>query len=219
MGLHKVCRNNVELSHVGDETLGSRRQNEKVAEHLESNHQGLLLAHATLAKRPRDATESRSVTVASPLSRGLVSRAHMETVAKTAHQSDHEVAVAAWLERVTKRGTVESLIQAFENTFAALWQRSHLTLGEVTLTAIAERVIYTAREQFPLLAPLEIEATGLRCQVLRPDAGFSLDQLSAAIQFVLVEFLTVLGNLTAQILTPALHAELLNTAFSQDQTS
>jgi hypothetical protein len=143
----------------------------------------------------------------------------METVATTAHESDHDVAVDAWLERATKSGAVESLIQAFEDTFAALWQRSHLTLGEVTLTAIAERVIYTAKEQFPLLVSLEVEASGLRCQVLRSDEGFSHDQLSAAIQFVLVEFLTVLGNLTAQILTPALHAELLKTAFSQDPKS
>jgi hypothetical protein len=33
-------------------------------------------------------------------------------------------------------------------------------------------------------------------------------ELEAAIRYVLVEFLTVLGNLTAEVLTPALHAEL-----------
>ena len=36
----------------------------------------------------------------------------------------------------------------------------------------------------------------------------SASPIVAAIRFVLVEFLTVLGNLTAQILTSALHAEL-----------
>jgi hypothetical protein len=34
--------------------------------------------------------------------------------------------------------------------------------------------------------------------------------LREAIQFVLVELLTVVGNLTAEILTPALHSELSN---------
>jgi hypothetical protein len=78
----------------------------------------------------------------------------------------------------------------------------------VTLTAIVERALYTATEQFAFLASLEVHASGLRCQALRSQAGLRHDQVSAAIQFVLEEFLTVLGNLTAQILTPALHAEL-----------
>ncbi|HEX7700786.1 MAG TPA: hypothetical protein VF403_08695 [Kofleriaceae bacterium] len=117
--------------------------------------------------------------------------------------------MTAWFERAAQDRSVASLIQAFEDTFAALWRRSHLTLGEVTLTAIVERVIHTATEHYPLLTSVEVGATGLRCQSLRSQAGLRQDQVSAAIRFVLVEFLTVLGNLTAQILTPALHAELL----------
>jgi hypothetical protein len=130
--------------------------------------------------------------------------------AMTAGESEHHIAVTAWFQRAARGRSVESLIQAFEDTFAALWQRSHLTLGEVTLTAIVERVLYTATEQFPLLASLEVEASGLRCQGLRSHAhaGLRREEVSAAIRFVLEEFLRVLGNLTAQILTPALHAEL-----------
>jgi len=126
----------------------------------------------------------------------------------TAGGNEHQIAVTAWLQRVAQGRSVESLIQAFEDTFAALWKRSHLTLGEVTLMAIAERVIHTATEQYPLLASLEIGGSGLTCQGLRSQVGLPHDQVSAALRFVLVEFLTVLGNLTAQILTPALHAEL-----------
>jgi len=126
----------------------------------------------------------------------------------SSRDSDHHDPVTAWFQRAAQGRSVESLIQSFQDTFAALWQRSHLTLGEVTLTAIVERVLHTATEQYPLLASVEVEASGLRCQSLRSQAGLRHDQLSAAIRFVLVEFLTVLGNLTAQILTPALHAEL-----------
>jgi hypothetical protein len=125
-----------------------------------------------------------------------------------AADSDHHLAVAAWFQRGAQGRSVDSLIQAFENAFAALWQRSYLVLGEVTLMAIVERVLHTATERFPLLASFEVAATGLRCESLRSQAGLRDDQVSAAIQFVLVEFLTVLGNLTAEILTPALHAEL-----------
>src|SRR5678815_3776997 len=114
--------------------------------------------------------------------------------------SDHRVAVAAWFQRVGQGRSVDAVIQAFDRAFAALWQRSHLVLGEVTLTAIVERVLHTATERFPFLAALEVDATGLRCQSLRSQEGSSYEQVSAAIQFVLVEFLTVLGNLTADIL-------------------
>jgi hypothetical protein len=89
-----------------------------------------------------------------------------------------------------------------------MWQRSRLTLGEVTLTAIVERVLHTAKEQFPFLGSTAVDASGLRCQELRSQAGLPENRVSAALGFVLVEFLIVLGNLTAQILTPALHAEL-----------
>jgi len=122
--------------------------------------------------------------------------------------SAHDVAVTAWFQRVAQGCPVEALIQAFEDTFAAMWQRTQLTLGEVTLTAIVERVLHTATEQYPFLAAVEVEPAGLQCQRLRSEPALRVDQISAAIRFVLAEFLTVLGNLTAQILTPALHAVL-----------
>jgi hypothetical protein len=126
----------------------------------------------------------------------------------TKAETDHHVAVTAWLQRATRGRSVDHLIQAFESAFAALWQRSFLVLGEVTLTAIVERVLHTATEQFPGLAVLEVDATGLRCQALRSLTHAQRDQLGEAIRFVLTEFLTVLGNLTGEILSPALHQEL-----------
>jgi hypothetical protein len=126
----------------------------------------------------------------------------------TGPDRDHRAVVGSWLQRAAHRGSVASQIEAFEHAFARMWQRSRLTLGEVTLTAIVDRVLHTANEQFPFLASVAVDASGLRCQELRSHAGVPEDQVSAALRFVLVEFLTVLGNLTAQILTPALHAEL-----------
>ena len=41
-------------------------------------------------------------------------------------------------------------------------------------------------------------------------------ELVEGIRFVLVEFLTVLGNLTAEILTPELHSELSNVVLPKD---
>jgi hypothetical protein len=124
-------------------------------------------------------------------------------------ENSHSACVDVWMERVAKDSPPERLIQVFEQGFAAIWGRAHQTLGDVTLTAIADRVLYNAAEQFTLLAPLKIEVTGLRGQALRESAaGVHRDELAAGLRYVLVEFLAVVGNLTADILTPALHAEL-----------
>jgi len=125
-------------------------------------------------------------------------------------EREHQLTVDAWFERVVHLNSAEALIHAFERVFAALWERSHLTLGEVTLTAITERVLHTATERYPVLASIEITTSGLRCQSLRTQQGLHLGEVTEGIRFVLVEFLTVLGNLTAQILTPALRSELSN---------
>src|SRR5438094_10308803 len=116
------------------------------------------------------------------------------------------------MERVAK-DPPDQVFGAFEIAFAAMWRRARVTLGDVTLTAILDRVLYTAAERFPLLSPLEVNATGLRSDKFRQKAGsLHRDQLVEGIRFILVEFLRVLGNLTAEVLTPALHSELARVA-------
>jgi len=130
-----------------------------------------------------------------------------------ADHNDHSACVNAWMETLPKGLPLERLIQAFDRAFTAIWQRAHQTLGDVTLTAIAARVLLGAAEQFPILSALEVEATGLQLKGLRERTeSLHRDQLEDGIRYVLVEFLTVLGNLTAEILTPALHSELSKVA-------
>jgi hypothetical protein len=124
-------------------------------------------------------------------------------------QDDHEACVEAWMKEAAKGLPPEQMIQAFEQGFGALWQRAHKTLGDVTLTAIVDRVLYDAAENYPVLAPLKLEITGIQWQRLGENVrGLDRDQVAEGLRFVLVEFLTVLGNLTANILSPSLHAEL-----------
>jgi hypothetical protein len=130
---------------------------------------------------------------------------------------EHAARVDAWLERSAHGLSSEALLRLFEAAFGALWLRTKITLGEVTLTAIAERVLYNASEKFPLLATIEVETmAGIQCRELREQIGsVHGSELMRGIRFVLVEFLTVLGNLTAEILTPELHAALLEVALPQ----
>lgn len=124
----------------------------------------------------------------------------------TAGQIEHEAVVTAWLHRAAC-GSPFEIIEAFEHAFNAVWRRAYLTLGEITLAAIVERVLQSASERYPPLLAIVVTESGLRCESLRT-TGLHEDQARTASQFVLLEFLTVLGNLTAEILTPALHDEL-----------
>ena len=126
---------------------------------------------------------------------------------------EHGACVDAWLERAANRLPSDKLLLVFDQGFAALWGRAHQTLGDVTLMAIVDRVLYVAAEQYQFLSALKVEPAGLRCQELQQQAGnLRRDELAEAVRFVLVEFLTVLGTLTAEILSQALHAELLKIA-------
>lgn len=98
-----------------------------------------------------------------------------------------------------------------------------MTLGEVTLDALFDRVLSTAAETYPFLASVSLEADGLRCEGLREKAkDIPREELLAALRFVLLELLTVVGNLTAEILSPALHDALSRVptgAASDDSTA
>jgi hypothetical protein len=128
--------------------------------------------------------------------------------------NQHAASVDAWLKRSAKDLPPEALLRLFESAFRALWARTKSTLGEVTLTAITERVLYDASEKFPLFSTLEVEPSdGIDCRKLRARIGsVQRAELMDATRFVLVEFLSVLGNLTAEILTLELHAELSKVA-------
>jgi hypothetical protein len=123
------------------------------------------------------------------------------------NEADHAGYVDAWLDRAAQTPAPAQLITLFEQALGALWRRTEGTLGEVTLTAIVDRVLYTASEQYPFLSTLTVESAGISFDGLRSQGAHDTN-LRDALCLVLVEFLTVLGHLTDEILTPALHAEL-----------
>ena len=126
----------------------------------------------------------------------------------------HAAWVDAWLTRSAKNPSPEVLLQLLEAALGVLWGRTRITLGEVTLTAIAERVLHNASEKFPLLSSLKVEPTGgIQCGGLHERiSSVPGPELREGIRYVLVEFLTVLGNLTAELLTLELRSELSRAA-------
>ena len=133
--------------------------------------------------------------------------------------SVHHETVRAWM-RQTAGLPSDQLAQLFEEAIGVLWRRASPTLGEVTLAAIADRVLYNAAEQFPVFDALKLSAGGVDGAEFRERAGrLSGRELTEGVPFVLVEFLTVIGNLTADILTPVLHAELSRVTKDSSQGS
>lgn len=125
------------------------------------------------------------------------------------NEAPHAAAVDAWLARTAKGMDSDELLRLFEQAMGVLWARTVTTLGEVTLGAVAERVLYDATEQHPTLPTLRVESgRGLVRGEPREKLVATPAASRAAIRFMLVEFLAVLGTMTAELLTPELHEEL-----------
>lgn len=118
------------------------------------------------------------------------------------------------MERVAKLESSEHQLELFEVAFNAVWRRALTTLGEVTMMAVVGRVLFHAAESHPALGSIQIVGAGIDCRGLRPEIvrppsqRMDTQPLAEGLRFLLVDLLTVLGNLTAGILTPALHAAL-----------
>jgi len=123
------------------------------------------------------------------------------------NERDHHEVVDAWIADQADGLTAVELLPLFEAAVGAVWLRAHRTLGDVTLRAIMERVLHTVTVGHPALSALTLDTGGLRFGGIAPGAT-GREELLAGIRCLLVEFLTVLGNLTADILTPVLHQDL-----------
>lgn len=113
----------------------------------------------------------------------------------------HEASVDRWLEAAP----IENgpLACRFEAVLTGVWRAAHPTLGGITLTAIFDRVLHEAREKYPALAGVRLEPPQVRFEV---EAG--AEDLREGVRFTLLALLTLIGRLTAEILSPALHGAL-----------
>ncbi len=119
--------------------------------------------------------------------------------------------VDAWIKQNTEGQSPDRLLRFFGEAIKAIQKRAGTPLSEVTLTAIFDRVLHAGQQKFPLLSGLRIDAKGISLDTLMAQsAELKSEDVIGAFQFLLVELLTLLGNLTADILTTTLYAELFN---------
>ncbi len=121
----------------------------------------------------------------------------------------HAACVAAWFGRTAKGLPSARLVDLLERACEALWARVRSTLGDVTMGAIVDRVVHEAAGQFAPFGALEVGPAGVGFAGLRARAeGLSEGELGGGVRLLLADLLRVLGHLTAEVLTPALHATL-----------
>jgi hypothetical protein len=124
-------------------------------------------------------------------------------------ESAHASAVRDWAHGIATDASAADVIRAFERAFNAVWARAHVTLGEVTLIAIVDRVLIDAAERAPMSAGLDLLPTGFQFErLLERSQGLPPAQVATTLEAVLVDLLTVIGRLTSEIMTPALHSAL-----------
>ena len=75
--------------------------------------------------------------------------------------------VDAWLARSARDVAPEAWCGCSRRRSMRCGAGPKITLGEVTLTAIAERVLLNASEQFPLLSALTVTPAGIELGALR----------------------------------------------------
>ena len=121
----------------------------------------------------------------------------------------HVKCVNNWMAEAANGLSSEQVLDLFEQAMLALWNRSVDMLGVITLTAILDRVMYPATKRFPQFKSLKVVGTGIDAAGLRESTkDMTVSQLVEGIRLVLVEFLSLTGYMTAEVLTPALHSEL-----------
>lgn len=126
----------------------------------------------------------------------------------------HGPFVDAWLARSPKNPSPQAALELLERGFKATLTAARRTLGDLTLAAIADRVLIETAQRFAFSSSITMKVEGeLDFAELRDNLeSIPPLQLNQCTRFILVELLTVFGNLTAEILTPELHAELSKVA-------
>ena len=122
------------------------------------------------------------------------------------HSKSHTLQVEAWMAQTIPGLTSEQLISLFSEAIRVLQKRTLITLSEVTLNAVFDRVLHQSQMEFPLLSEVKIDSKGLSFDGI-PD-HHKPAEITEAFLFFLIELMTILENLTAGILTKPLYKEL-----------
>jgi hypothetical protein len=122
----------------------------------------------------------------------------------------HSKFVSDWIRDTTKGLVQEELLLAFEKAFNRLLDGTRISISEVTMDAVLDRILDNCAESYPMMNQVFIEKTRFNFDDLRSELSKHHDEeIKSAFHYLITDFLFVIGNLTGELLTPQLHLELL----------
>lgn len=130
---------------------------------------------------------------------------------RTSNEPSHEAVVDAWLARSVDHDSSVEIVRLFRAALDAIWNSAVTVLGPVTLTAIAERVLQGATERYPFLGAIDRRSSHDASGIERLYERLGTTPRAALIEglrFGLIELLTIIGALTAEVLRAELHRTL-----------
>ena len=123
----------------------------------------------------------------------------------------HARTVSLWLQKFPATLTQEEFVGAIEKVFDQALEKTQITISEVTLSAVLDRILYNSAVKFPILNELKLDGAKLKFASLKRHVKSSSNsEIKAAFLYFFTEFFFVIGNLTAEHLTPILYNELTN---------
>lgn len=123
----------------------------------------------------------------------------------------HKEQILLWEEKNLKNLESKELVELYANAFNAMEKRCLATLSTVTVQVVKERILHISFEKFPLLSSVKLEATQLNFKILIQNCeNYNIEELKDALRFLLVEFLSVIGNITSGVLSEALYKQLFD---------
>jgi hypothetical protein len=127
-------------------------------------------------------------------------------------RGDHAAFIEGWMARAGAPNLPPTALVALcDRALGAIWQRARLPLGDITLDAIANRVLQIAQEKYAFLAESRRDSTGISLKALgaqNTHPAVQTAELREGVCFLLIEFLNVIGTVTGEILTPGLRTEI-----------
>ena len=129
---------------------------------------------------------------------------------KDEQSNPHKVLVDLWEEQNTKDLQDEQLIQVYGAAFQSIERSCLSTLSIVTIKVVIDRILHLGSEKYSILSLATFEASGLSLKGLNQNnKNYKTEELKDALSYLLVEFLTVIGNITSDVLTTKLHNKLM----------
>lgn len=129
---------------------------------------------------------------------------------KDVQDNAHKELITFWVEQNTRGLRNEQLVQLYGSAFGAIERRCLTTLSSVTINVVIDRVLNLGSKKYPFFSLLTIEASGLSLKgLLAQNENYKTEELRDGLSYLLAEFLTVIGNITSDVLSESLHKELM----------